>query len=182
MGEFADYFKTWNWETGFRYSRNEGQDLSIGEASQPGLRQALLDTDPATAFNPFLGFLGHNSRAARSAVYVTLQNTGEFELPLGYATINGDLFNLPAGPVSFAIGGEYRGERMTRNRDSLNQTFQSIGSVDGQGFRATGMSGQSMRRCGFHLPAPRGISPAFTVSRLTSPSERNGTARTPLLF
>jgi iron complex outermembrane receptor protein len=135
MGEFGDYFKTWNWETGFRYSRNEGQALSIGEASQPGLRQALLDTDPATAFNPFLGILGRNSRAARSAVYVTLQNTGEFELPLGYATINGDLFNLPAGPVSFAIGGEYRGERMTRNRDSLNQTFQSIGSADGQGFR-----------------------------------------------
>ena len=104
--------------------------------SQPGLRQALLDTDPATAFNPFLGILGRNSRAARSAVYVTLQNTGEFELPLGYATINGDLFNLWAGPVSFAIGGEYRGERMTRDRDPLNQTFNSIGSVDGQVFRA----------------------------------------------
>src|SRR6184192_4301580 len=135
MGEFGDYFKTWNWETGFRYSRNEGQNLSIGEVSQIGLREALLDTNPATAFNPFLGFLGHNSKAARSGVYVPLQNTGEFELPLGYATINGDLFSLPAGPVSFAIGGEYRAERMTRNRDALNQTFQSIGSVDGQDFR-----------------------------------------------
>jgi iron complex outermembrane receptor protein len=135
MEEFGDYFKTWNWELGFRYSRNEGQDLAIGDISQPELRQALLDTDPATAFNPFLGFLGHNSRAAKSAVYVTLQNTGEFELPLGYATINGDLFNLPAGSVSFAMGGEYRGERMTRNRDPLNETFNSIGSVDGQGFR-----------------------------------------------
>jgi len=136
MGEFGDYFKSWNWELGFRYSRNEGQDLSIGEASQPGLREALLDTNPATAFNPFLGMLGRNSRAARSKVYVTLQNTGEFELPLGYATINGDLFNLPAGPVSLAIGGEYRAERMTRNRDPFNQTFNSIGSTDGQGFRA----------------------------------------------
>src|SRR5436309_5956481 len=66
MGEFGDYFKTWNWETGFRYSRNEGQDLAIGEVSQSGLREALLDTDPATAFNPFLGFLGHNSKVARS--------------------------------------------------------------------------------------------------------------------
>ena len=125
MGEFGDYFKTWNWEAGFRYSRNEGQDLSIGEVSQPGLRDALLDTNPATAFDPFLGLLGHNSKAARSGVYITLHNSGEFELPLGYATINGDLFNLPAGPVSFAIGGEYRGERMTRNRDPLNETFQS---------------------------------------------------------
>jgi iron complex outermembrane receptor protein len=138
MGEFGDYFKTWNWEAGFRYSRNEGQDLSVGVVSQPGLRDALLDTDPATAFNPFLGFLGRNSKAARAQVYVTLQNTGEFELPLSYATINGDLFNLPAGPVSFAIGGEYRGERVTRDRDPLNSTFQTIGSLgarDGQSFR-----------------------------------------------
>src|SRR5262249_18309267 len=135
MGQFGDYFKTWNWELGFRYSRNEGQDLSIGEVSQPGLRETLLDTNPATAFNPFLGVFGRNSKAARSRVYVTLQNTGQFELPLGYATINGDLFNLPAGPVSFAIGGEDRAERVTRNRDPLNETFNSISSVGGQGFR-----------------------------------------------
>jgi outer membrane receptor protein involved in Fe transport len=36
MGEFGDYFKTWNWEMGFRYSRNEGQSLGIGNVSQPG--------------------------------------------------------------------------------------------------------------------------------------------------
>src|SRR5437016_9865697 len=135
LGLIADYFKTWNWETGFRYSRNEGQDLSVGEVSQPGLRQALLDTDPATAFDPFLNFTGQNTAAARGQVYVTLHNSGEYELPIGYATINGDLFNLPAGPVSFAIGGEYDAPRFTRDRDALNNTFQSIGSVDGQSFR-----------------------------------------------
>jgi len=135
MGEIADYFKTWNWELGFRYSRNEGKDVSIGEASQPGLRDALLDTDPATAFDPFLNFTAHNTRAARSRVYVNLQNTGYYELPIYYATINGDLFSLPAGPISFAIGGEYDAPRFTRDRDALNNTFQSIGSVDGQSFR-----------------------------------------------
>src|SRR5213079_1625343 len=70
MGEFGDYFKTWNWEMGFRYSRNEGQDLSVGEVSQPGLRDALLDTDPHTAFNPFGGFFRQNTAAARQRVYV----------------------------------------------------------------------------------------------------------------
>jgi len=135
MGEFGDYFKTWNWEMGFRYSRNEGQDLSIGEVSQPGLRDALLDTDPHTAFDPFGGFFRQNTGTARGRVYVTLHNSGEFELPIGYGTINGDLFNLPAGPVSFAIGGEYDAPRFTRDRDSLNETFNSIGSVDGQSFR-----------------------------------------------
>ncbi|HEY0722527.1 MAG TPA: TonB-dependent receptor, partial [Pyrinomonadaceae bacterium] len=131
MGEFGDYFKTWNWETGFRYSRNEGQDISTGAVSQAGLRDALLDTDPATAFDPFLNFTAHNTAAARSRVYVTLHNSGEYELPIGYATVNGDLFNLPAGPVSFAIGGEYDAPRWTRDRDSLNTTFQSIGSSNG---------------------------------------------------
>src|SRR5882724_6504604 len=135
MGEIGDYFKTWNWETGFRYSRNEGQDLSVGEVSQPGLRDALLDPDPATAFNPFGGFFRQNTAAARGRVYVTLHNSGEYELPIYYATINGDLFSLPAGPVSFAIGGEYDAPRFTRDRDALNATFNSIGSVDGQSFR-----------------------------------------------
>ncbi len=131
MGEFGEYFKTWNWELGFRYSRNEGQNLSVGEASQPGLREALLDTDPATAFDPFLNFTAHNTKAARAKVYVTLHNSGEYELPIGNVTINGDLFNLPAGPVSFAIGGEYDAPRWTRDRDVLNTTFQSIGGGAG---------------------------------------------------
>jgi iron complex outermembrane recepter protein len=135
MGELGDYFKTWNWELGFRYSRNEGSDESLGEASQPGLRDALLDTNPATAFNPFLGFFGRNTNAAIARTYVNLHNTATWEQPLAYATINGDLFNLPAGPVSFAIGGEYYGERWTRRPDSLNTTFQSIGSTDREGAR-----------------------------------------------
>ncbi len=135
LGWIGDYFKTWSWEAGYRYSRNEGTDVSIGEVSQPGLRDALLDTDPATAFNPFLNFTANNTRAARARVYVNLQNTGEIEYQTPYLTLNGDLFNLPAGPVSFAIGGEYQASRFTRHRDPLNETFQSIGSVDGQGFR-----------------------------------------------
>jgi outer membrane receptor protein involved in Fe transport len=135
MGYMGDYFKTWNWEGGFRYSRNEGKDISVGEVTQPGLRDALLSTDPATAFNPFLNIAGHNTRAARAGVYVNLQNTGEVELDDWYATFNGDLFNLPAGPVSFAIGGEYQNWHFNRNRDALNNTFQTIGSVDGQSYK-----------------------------------------------
>src|SRR5205823_4502178 len=75
MGEFGDYFKNWNWELGFRYSRNDEENLSSG-VSETGLRDALLDTNPATAFNPFFGFQGKNKQAAISRVYVTLDGTG----------------------------------------------------------------------------------------------------------
>jgi iron complex outermembrane receptor protein len=130
MGEFGDFFKTWDWEAGFRYSRNEAINLSRNVVSQPGLREALLDTNPATAFNPFLNYNGVNSRIAFSRVYVTLHDTATFEIPLTYLKLSGDLFRLPAGPVSFALGGEYHGERYRDDPDSLNTTFNTIGSTD----------------------------------------------------
>jgi len=98
--------------------------------SRSGLREALLDTNPATAFNPFLGFFGRNSPAAISRVYVTLHNSGTFELPLGYLHLDGDLFNLPAGPVSFAVGLEYRGERWRNDPSSEQTSFNTIGATD----------------------------------------------------
>jgi iron complex outermembrane receptor protein len=161
MGEFGDYFKTWNWEAGFRYTRNEGEDLSIGEVSQPGLRDALLDTNPATAFNPFVGFFGDNTKAAKARVYVNLHNSGTFELPLGYLTFNGDLFNLPAGPVSFALGGEYHGERWTRTPDSLNITFQTIGSVDSEGSRVNRDVWSTYQEVRVPLTSPKWNVPGF---------------------
>jgi iron complex outermembrane recepter protein len=135
MGEFGDYFKNWNWESGFRYSRNDEETLTGGLVSAAGLREALLDTNPATAFNPFLGFRGRNTEAAISRVYLTpLHNTGQFELPLAYFHLNGDLFNLPAGPVAFAAGLEYRGERWRNDPDSENASFDTIG---GRNFQAS---------------------------------------------
>src|SRR5216110_2638682 len=41
MGEFGNYFKSWNWELGFRYSRNDEELLFGGAASSSGLREAL---------------------------------------------------------------------------------------------------------------------------------------------
>jgi iron complex outermembrane receptor protein len=132
MGEFGDYFKNWNWESGFRYSRNEEETLISGVVSEAGLRAALLDTDPATAFNPFLGYRGRNTAAAISRVYRTIDNAGHFDLPLAYFHLDGDLFNLPAGPVSFAAGLEYREERWRTNPDSEVSSFDAIGTANFQ--------------------------------------------------
>src|SRR5205823_1778667 len=132
LSEFGDYFKNWNWELGFRYSRNDEENLTDRVVSAAALRDALLDTDPATAFNPFLGYRGRNTAAAIRRVYVTLHSTGQFELRLAYLHLDGDLFNVPAGPVSFAAGLEYRGERWRNDPDPLNTSFDAIGTFNSQ--------------------------------------------------
>src|SRR6266487_3315029 len=80
MSDFGDYFKTWNWEAGFRYSRNEEEIQSRNVVSQSGLREALMDTNPATAFNPFLNYSGVNRQTpeAMNRVYITLHGSGQF--------------------------------------------------------------------------------------------------------
>ena len=140
--------------------------------SASGLREALLDTNPATAFNPFLGFFGRNSKAAISRVYVTSHQSGEFELPLGYFTLNGDLFNLPAGPVSFAVGVEYRGERWRNDPDALSATF---GTESGPNFeRFTGEPGRLGNLSG---SAISGNKPAMELYRGVQPRVRYCRAR-----
>jgi iron complex outermembrane receptor protein len=128
LGEFGDFFKTWGYESSFRYESVYQEDLSGGIVSKPGLRDALLDTNPATAFNPF-GILP-NTQAAQSRVYVTLHHNSVNTLALEDFKLYGDVFNLPAGPISIAGGVEHRTERYKDRPDSLNTTFSTIGSTD----------------------------------------------------
>src|SRR5205823_10971234 len=125
LGEFGDYFKTWNWETGFRYSADSRAQLLGGVVDTNALRQALLDTNPATAFNPF--GLNQNSRAVIDKIFVNTHHLGTTSLTLEDLKLFGDLFNLPAGPVSFAIGGEHRTEHASDQPDALISSGSALG-------------------------------------------------------
>ncbi len=80
---------------------------------------ALDDPDPATAFNPFGD--GSNTDPA------TIERLKGYEYTRGVSTMwavagkaDGPLFDLPAGPVKVAIGGEYRRERFaSRGSDNI---------------------------------------------------------------
>jgi len=135
LGEFGDYFKTWNWETGFRYSEDSRVELFRGVVDTNALRQALLDTNPATAFNPF--GLNQNSRAVIDKVFATTHHLGTTSLTLEDIKLIGDLFNLPAGPISFALGGEHRTERASDLPDALisNQTIGGASFASTRGSR-----------------------------------------------
>src|SRR5262245_877619 len=128
LGEFGDYFETWNWESGFRYSEDDRTELVGPVVNAVALRAALLDTNPATAFNPF--GLNQNSPAVIDIVFTTTQRLGKSSLILGDLKLYGDLWNLPAGPIAFAIGGEHRTEHATDQPDALTASGQIIGVAD----------------------------------------------------
>jgi iron complex outermembrane receptor protein len=128
LGEFGDYFKTWNYEFAFRYNSNDKAELVPGVVSKPALREALLDTNPATAFNPFGRNV--NTRAALNRVFITLHDRGVATLTDETGSLNGDIVKLPAGPISFALGSEHRKETVNDVPDSLNTTFSTIGATD----------------------------------------------------
>ncbi len=131
LGEFGDYFKTWNWESGFRYNEDSRVEVDGGDVDTNALRQALLDTNPATAFNPF--GLNQNSRAVIDKVFVTTHHLGATSLTLEDLKLIGDLFNLAAGPISFAIGGEHRTERASDQPDALNLSGNNLGGINSVG-------------------------------------------------
>jgi len=125
LGEFGDYFKTWGWEAGFRYSEDDRTERLGGIVNNNALRAALLDTNPATAFNPF--GINQNSPAVIDKVFVTTHRFGKATLTLEDLKLTGDLWNLPAGPIGFAIGGEHRAEHATDQPDPLTASGQTIG-------------------------------------------------------
>src|SRR5438874_2351345 len=135
LGEFGDYFKTWDWEAGFRYSEDDRTERLGGIVNTNALRAALLDTNPATAFNPF--GLNQNSPAVIDKVFVTTHRFGKASLILEDLRLTGNLWNLPAGPIGFAIGGEHRTEHATDQPDPLTASGQTIGvPLPRQGVRA----------------------------------------------
>src|SRR5947207_1438649 len=127
LGEFGDYFKTWNWETAFRYNEDRRNERDGGIVDTNALRHALLDTNPATAFNPF--GLYQNSRAVIDKIIVTTTHRGRTSLTLEDLKLVGDLFNLPAGPISFAVGGEHRTERASDQPDALTSSGNTLGGT-----------------------------------------------------
>jgi iron complex outermembrane receptor protein len=128
LGEFGDYFKTWDWETGFRYNEDYRIERFGGIVNNNALRRALLDTDPATAFNPF--GLNQNSQAVKDQVFVTTNHIGWTNLETEDLRLTGDLFKVPAGPVSFAIGEDHRTEQTADNPDALIASGQTTGATN----------------------------------------------------
>jgi outer membrane receptor protein involved in Fe transport len=129
--------RPWEWELAVMYSQDDRLQIQGGDVNQSNLEDALQDTDPATAFNPF-GNTGNNATVT-DFVTQTLFQRATSRIAQWDARINGDLFEIPAGTVKLAFGGgmfnevgEYRPDQATKDGNTVgfNQSLPFRGERD----------------------------------------------------
>jgi iron complex outermembrane receptor protein len=143
---------TWGYDTGFRYSQirntTTGQQVSISRFNRI-MNQADPIFNPAsseyigttTAFNPFGDFRVPIPSNAASVEYARVhpKDIDTSKLATIDATIfTSALFDLPAGGVGFAVGGQFRRESLNEDPDQLNV----IGDIAGNSAIAPARGGR----------------------------------------
>jgi iron complex outermembrane receptor protein len=128
---FRGSWGDWDWDTALVWSEAERNDANHNRVSYSLLQEALEDTT-AAAYNPFHGNV-LPSNIERVLVDVYRKNETDLKM-VDFKLSKAELFDLPAGPVAFLIGAEYREESFVDNRDDrLDGTIQFT-DVDGDTF------------------------------------------------
>jgi len=100
---------TWNYEAAVLYTSQDGVNKQGNDISRAGLEAAVNSTNPATAFNPF----GYAANSAAVIDSIRLDHyTFDLDQLLAFdAKVDGEVIDLPAGPLAVALGAEHRQER-----------------------------------------------------------------------
>ncbi|HGM5960909.1 TonB-dependent receptor [Stenotrophomonas maltophilia] len=147
--EFAG--KTWDWDVGALWNRNELTKTGYGDMSLIASRQALgqsfingqgvaqcgtsakpIPLSQCRPWNPLLpyGVNGQGSLADRDLqnfLFPTYTDTGVTKTTSYTANLSGSLFELPAGDLGVAMGYEHRKEEGRFVPDAFRQSGQSTG-------------------------------------------------------
>lgn len=115
---------SWGYEVGFTYSEEKGSNTEGGDVNRTRLEE-LAGLATPDAFNPF----GNQANPASlvNEVSRTLLTRGKSSLIMVDGRVNGDLFDLPAGAVKIAVGGEHREEQGESIPDDNKKSGDLIG-------------------------------------------------------
>lgn len=132
-GDFNFIGRDWNWDAYFNYGRVTLESLNLGLISFQRFQDAVNCYGPnavagCVPLNPF----GPNSISPAAAAYVTVPspNRTEVQQRIFSASISGDLFELPAGPLGVAVGAEYREEESDFRPDFFSGTGDLVGGAN----------------------------------------------------
>jgi iron complex outermembrane recepter protein len=134
VGLRGKLFSSWHWEIALWRSQDNSSLYTYGSRQAAPLAAALASGDPTTAINPFSST--HPGPASVLAgVYPTVSNLFRFDVNAMDATLRGQLFRLPAGPVSVVIGGEFQSQiyfndpRSQSPTNPVTDVSRRVGSV-----------------------------------------------------
>jgi iron complex outermembrane receptor protein len=136
-GSFEMNNSTWYWDLHSSWSQNQANQRKTGAFNARNLFYANGDPDVCAAtpgcvpFNWFggQGPNGEGSITQEMLDYVTFTQKDESEQKMTNvsANLSGDLFDLPAGPLSVAVGFEYRNEEGLFVPDSIVSSGETAG-------------------------------------------------------
>ena len=121
-GSFLVGAHKWFWDVNAVLGYNDAHQLFTGNVNAAKLAQALGPVALCTgACVPFNIFGGQGSVTPAMLAFVGFdENSRSTQRLEDYtANLSGDLFDLPAGPVGFAVGYEHRYQRGTFNPDPV---------------------------------------------------------------
>lgn len=137
-GDFQLFDNDWAWDTWFTAGRSELYEVTKGQLNVAKLQTAVnpeacaLDAScPKDALgNPTFSIFGRSPKTAEETLYTTFddQERTDYEMYHVGATVSGNLMDLPAGPLGFATGIEYREDQGGVNTSGVVQSGDSGGN------------------------------------------------------
>jgi len=112
----------WDWETALVLSKAERDNVTHNRMSNTIMQEMLLSSSPTT-YNIFAGAAGDLQGLQPALIDVYRRDTTDLKM-IDLKFTNAELFEMPAGPVGFLAGIEYREESFRDERDPrLNGTI-----------------------------------------------------------
>jgi iron complex outermembrane receptor protein len=106
VGARGTFGKSWDWEVA-GWDVGDSSTLTVTNQLNPAVvESALNSTNPATALNPFVAQGIGSPALLQSLVHDVIVKSRQEQLSLN-AVIRGTLFELPAGNLALAFGGEF---------------------------------------------------------------------------
>ncbi len=112
---FRGSMGAWDWETALVLSKAERDNITHNRISNT-IMQELLNSDSPSTYNIFSGE-GGDLEVLQSALFdVYRKDTTDLKM-IDFKLTHNELFEMPAGPVGFLVGVEYREESFSDDRD-----------------------------------------------------------------
>ncbi len=127
LGDVSDVFlRDLSYDVYYSFAKTTEVDVQIGSVSRSRIQNAMLSQNGEP---PLLNLFGNGniSEAAAEQILISAVSKIEAEQKVAVASLTGVAFDLPAGPVNFAIGAEWR----DASASYLPDTFLASGDVSG---------------------------------------------------